>query len=197
MERETEWERKNFISVFPSLCCKTLKFLTFCHKTLKYVTFCREMLKYGECRKNLNIRAMRKWFWIKSGCEEACIWVAHSWSLLVTAGHCWSLLVIAGHCGTLSHWTLHWHTGYFATLAHWLPFMWVTFLPSPTWPPCVISANESESDSIGSWHSFTIHKARLWSPNSTFWSAIFSTFKSAFPPKVPRVLFKVLLKAVS
>ena len=83
-EMEREWgngardrmrERKNFISVFPSLCCKTLKFLTFCHKTLKYVTFCREMLKYGtfcrECRKNLNIRAMRKWFWIKSGCEEA------------------------------------------------------------------------------------------------------------------------------
>ena len=32
---------------------------------LKYGTFCRE------CRKNLNIRAMRKWFWIKSGCEEA------------------------------------------------------------------------------------------------------------------------------
>ena len=23
------------------------------------------------CRKNLNIRSMRKWFWIKSGCEEA------------------------------------------------------------------------------------------------------------------------------
>ena len=83
-EMEREWgngardrmrERKNFISVFPSLCCKTLKKFTFCHKTLKYVTFCREMLKYGtlcrECRKNLNIRAMRKWFWIKSGCEEA------------------------------------------------------------------------------------------------------------------------------
>ena len=83
-EMEREWgyraryrmrERKNFISVFPSLCCKTLKFLTFCHKTLKYVTFCRKMLKYGtfcrECCKNLNIRAMRKWFWIKSGCEEA------------------------------------------------------------------------------------------------------------------------------
>ena len=73
--RDRMRERKNFISVFPSLCCKTLKFLTFCHKTLKYVTFCREMLKYGtfcrECRKNRNIRAMRKWFWIKSGCEEA------------------------------------------------------------------------------------------------------------------------------
>ena len=73
--RDRMRERKNFISVFPSFCCKTLKFLTFCHKTLKYVTFCRKMLKYGtfsrECRKNLNIRAMRKWFWIKSGCEEA------------------------------------------------------------------------------------------------------------------------------
>ena len=32
---------------------------------LKYGTFCRK------CRKNRNIRAMRKWFWIKSGCEEA------------------------------------------------------------------------------------------------------------------------------
>ena len=56
-------------------CCKTLKFLTFCHKTLKYGTFCREMIKYctfcRKCRKNVNIRAMRKWFWIKSGCEEA------------------------------------------------------------------------------------------------------------------------------
>ena len=54
---------------------QNIKISTFCHKTLKYVTFCREMLKYGtfcrECRKNLNIRAMRKWFWIKSGCEEA------------------------------------------------------------------------------------------------------------------------------
>ena len=73
--RDRMRERMNFISVFPSLCCKTLKFLTFCHKTLKYVTFCRKMLKYGtfcrECRKNRNIRAMRKWFWIKSGCEEA------------------------------------------------------------------------------------------------------------------------------
>ena len=68
-------ERKNFISVIPSVCCKTLKNFNFCQKTLKYVTFCREMLRYGtfcrECRKNLNIRAMRKWFWIKSGCEEA------------------------------------------------------------------------------------------------------------------------------
>ena len=83
-EMEREWgngardrmrERKNFISVFPSVCCKTLKKFNFCQKTLKYVTFCREMLRYGtfcrECRKNLNIRAMRKWFWIKSGCEEA------------------------------------------------------------------------------------------------------------------------------
>ena len=83
-EMEREWgngardrmrERKNFISVFPSVCCKTLKNFNFCQKTLKYVTFCREMLRYGtfcrECRKNLNIRAMRKWFWIKSGCEEA------------------------------------------------------------------------------------------------------------------------------
>ena len=47
----------------------------FFHKTLKYVPFCRKMLKYGtfcrECCKNLNIRTMRKWFWIKSGCEEA------------------------------------------------------------------------------------------------------------------------------
>ena len=32
---------------------------------LKYGTFCRE------CCKNLNIRALRKWFRIKSGCEEA------------------------------------------------------------------------------------------------------------------------------
>ena len=67
--------RKKFISVFPSLCCKTLTFFTFCHKTLKFVTFSCEMLKYGtfcrECRKNRNIRAMRKWFWIKSGCEES------------------------------------------------------------------------------------------------------------------------------
>ena len=83
-EMEREWgngardrmrERKNFISVFPSVCCKTLKNFNFCQKTLKYVTFCRGMLRYGtfcrECRKNLNIRAMRKWFWIKSGCEEA------------------------------------------------------------------------------------------------------------------------------
>ena len=30
--------------------------------------FCREMLKYD---KNCNKRAMRKWFWIKSGCEES------------------------------------------------------------------------------------------------------------------------------
>ena len=96
-EMEREWgngvrnrmrERMNFISVFPSLCCKTLKFLTFSHKTLKYVTFCRKMLKYGtffrECRKNRNIRAMRKWFWIKSGCEEAPqvvpAWCQYIWS---------------------------------------------------------------------------------------------------------------------
>ena len=43
---------------------KRIKFLTFCHKILKYVTFCRKMLKFGtfcrECRKNLNIRGMRK-----------------------------------------------------------------------------------------------------------------------------------------
>ena len=35
--------RKNFISIFPSFCRKTLIFLTFCHKALKYVTFCREI----------------------------------------------------------------------------------------------------------------------------------------------------------
>ena len=66
-------EKTNFISVFISFCCKTLKIFTFCHKT--YVTFCREMLKYGtfchECHQNLNIRAMRILFWIKSGCKEA------------------------------------------------------------------------------------------------------------------------------
>ena len=32
---------------------------------LKYGTICRK------CCKNLSTRAMRKWFWIKSGCEEA------------------------------------------------------------------------------------------------------------------------------
>ena len=31
---------------------------------LRYGTFC------GECRKNLNLRAMRKWFWIKSGARK-------------------------------------------------------------------------------------------------------------------------------
>ena len=71
-----QYERdKEFHLCISLCCCKTLKIFNHCQKTLKYVTFCNEMLRYGtfcrECRKNFNIRAMRKWFWIKSGCEEA------------------------------------------------------------------------------------------------------------------------------
>ena len=110
-ERVRKWsarqnEREKEFHLCISLCLlqniKKNQFLS--KKTLKYVTFCRRMLRYGtfcrECRKNLNIRAMRKWFWIKSGCEEAPqvvpAWgnvTAEHWlsscSLLPAAQRCW------------------------------------------------------------------------------------------------------------
>ena len=65
-EMEREWEGKNPSFLLQSVrnCHKMLKCVTLCHKMLKYYNFCRE------CHKNLNIHAMRKWFWIKSACEE-------------------------------------------------------------------------------------------------------------------------------
>ena len=66
-ELEKEWgigarDKKNFISIFPSFCCETLKNFTFCHKTLKYVTFCRQMFKYGTfCRKCRKILTYSLW----------------------------------------------------------------------------------------------------------------------------------------
>ena len=68
--RQNEREEEFHLCISLSLL-QNIKHFTFWHNTLKCVTFCREMLKYGECRKNVNIRVMRKWFWIKSGCEEA------------------------------------------------------------------------------------------------------------------------------
>ena len=60
-QNEREKEFHLCISLF---LLQNNKISHFCHKTLKYVTFCREMLKYStfcrECRKNRNIRAMRK-----------------------------------------------------------------------------------------------------------------------------------------
>ena len=74
-ERVRKWSARQNEREKEFHLCISLSLLQNIKKTLKYVTFCREMLKYGtfcrECRKNRNIRAMRKWFWIKSGCEEA------------------------------------------------------------------------------------------------------------------------------
>ena len=57
--RQNEREKEFHLCISLSLL-QNIKISHFCHKTLKYVTFCREMSKYGECRKNRNIRAMRK-----------------------------------------------------------------------------------------------------------------------------------------
>ena len=68
MERKTEWERERISSLYINIShflSQNIEMCQFCREKLKYGTFCRE------CRKNLNIRAKRKWFWIKSGCEEA------------------------------------------------------------------------------------------------------------------------------
>ena len=62
--RQNEREKEFHLCISLCLLQNIKKNSIFVKNTLKYVTFCLEMLRYGtfcqECRKNLNIRAMRK-----------------------------------------------------------------------------------------------------------------------------------------